>query len=234
MSKPFYFKQFVIHQDRCAMKVGTDGVLLGAWAELRDTQYILDIGTGTGVIALMLAQRMPNALIDAIEIETNAAQQAAENVSLSAWATQINVYHLAVQEFETSRRYDLIVSNPPFFNNSLKSGIFHRDTARHTELLSYEDIIQKVLQLLASDGRFSLILPPKEGAFFIELAHQKGLYCNKICQVYHAAGKPIKRLLMEFSFRRRELLSEQLMIVDDNEVYTLDYRALTQDFYTIF
>ncbi|MGC4023205.1 MAG: methyltransferase, partial [Cyclobacteriaceae bacterium] len=159
-SEPFRFKQFSVNNDKCAMKVGTDAVLLGAWMDLDNAQSILEIGTGSGVIALMVAQRTPaDAHIDAIEIEEQDATQAKENVKNSPWPSKIGIHQAAFQDFENKTKYDLIFSNPPYFNKSLLPPSSERSRVRHTNTLSYEELIVHSLRLINTKGKLAVILP---------------------------------------------------------------------------
>jgi len=231
----FHFKQFTIHQDRCAMKVGTDGVLLGAWTDVENAARILDIGTGTGLLALMLAQRAPNALIDAIEIEENAYIQATENVAESPWKDRINIIHRALQDFEPAEKYDLIVSNPPYFLHSLKNPDTAKKTARHTDTLMPTELITYAKRLLHENGRLSVIYPTTEALLFIKEAEKKMLHCSRITKVFPNIGAKEKRLLMEFSVMPTECRNDEIYI--ENNVrhnYTEAYKVLTKDFYLNF
>jgi tRNA1Val (adenine37-N6)-methyltransferase len=231
---PFQFKQFNIVQNNTAMKVGTDGVLLGAWTRTTEGR-ILDIGTGTGLIAIMLAQRSRTALVDAIEVESKAYNQAAENISASNWKNRIEAHHTPIQNFEQTSQYDLIVSNPPFFAASTKAPNEDRNTARHTDTLSFDDLIASVIRLLNSDGIFSLILPINEAELFINLATRKKLFLNKKCTIKPNPTKLAKRVLMEFSFSEMEINSKELTIeTATRHQYTKEYISLTKDFYLKF
>ena len=173
MTKPFLFKQFQIHQDRCAMKIGTDGVLLGAWTSLEhQPMSILDIGAGTGVVALMLAQRSHAETIDGIEIDEDAYEQCVENFEASDWADRLFCYHASLDEFvaEIDDKYELIVSNPPFYSEIVPSGNESRDMARQNQSLPFEELLNSLVKLLAENGTFSTIIPFKEEARFLELA----------------------------------------------------------------
>ena len=169
----FHFKKFSVAHDKSTHKVGTDGVLLGAWVSLEEVQRILDVGTGTGVISLMLAQRTPETVtIDAVEIEEDDALQAAENVRQSPWPEKIKVYHKTIQAFSPGKKYDLIISNPPFFVESWLPPEKKRSQARHTEQLSFEELLESATRLLSANGRLAVILPFQEGLQFIESARQ--------------------------------------------------------------
>lgn len=230
----FQFKQFSIKQNNTAMKVGTDGVLLGAWTETREG-HILDIGTGTGLIAIMLAQQTKSALIDAIEIETEAHQQAKENIKACSWIDRIAAHNLSIQKFKSTTKYDLIISNPPFFIDSTKASKSNRNTARHTDCLSFEDLILSVISLLKPNGIFSVILPISEGEIFIELTTKKQLFLVRKCIIKPNPTTPPKRVLMEFSFQQKELIEENLTIeTGTRHQYTKEYISLTKDFYLNF
>ena len=232
----FKFKQFTVFQDRCAMKVGTDGVLLGAWADCENAKTILDIGTGTGLIALMLAQRSP-AHIDAIEIDQSASEQASENVTKSPWESRISVINKSLQQFteQIDKKYDLIVSNPPFFQNSLYAPDQNRTNARHNASLEYEDILDASLKLLSNNGTLSLILPYLEGTMFIVKAAGKGLYCVRQTNVLPNPGKTPKRLLLEFAKSKKPLVEQEIIIeLNKRHEYSDAYKNLTRDFYLKF
>ncbi|GAB4326692.1 MAG: methyltransferase [Flammeovirgaceae bacterium] len=241
-SKPFFFKQFVIHQDKCAMKVGTDSLLLGAWAEGNDgrsfPERILDIGTGTGVLAMMMAQRYPLAKIDAVEVDENSYFQALENVNNSKFRHHIRLYHVAFQDFRSdsqiSLQYDLIISNPPYFVNAYKSGVPARDIARHNDSLTFKELIENVLRLLKPQGTLHLILPVQEGTFFMKLAEASGLYCYKKCEVVMRRSKPPKHWLLAFSRVKQAISESTLVIQDAHEVYTPEYQLMAKDFLKIF
>ncbi len=236
----FRFKQFTIHQDRTAMKVGTDGVLLGAWASLDgEESNILDIGAGTALIALMMAQRNPLSHIDAIEIDEASADQAAENIAASPWRDRISLYKCAVQEFESHRKYDLIVSNPPFFCNSLLPPKAERSAARHTITLSFEDLLFAVERLLSDGGRFALILPYSEFKLFEKEAITK-FTLTKICNVKSFDDSEAIRVMSEWKFASttelvHQIFRESLAIRDRvSGDYSAKYRQITADFYLKF
>ena len=233
----FHFKQFRIKQERCAMKVGTDAVLLGSWVQTREAKNILDIGTGTGIIALMLAQKS-EAFIHALDIDRYAVEQAIENVAESPFKNKIFIYHKSLQSFadEVNYKYDLIVSNPPYFVASSKATDQTRNFARHTDELSFDDLLIGVNKLLHPQGKFCLILPNKEGLLFIEKARASGLYCNKIIRVKTRKDKEDpKRLLLCFSYFEMRLHEDELVIEDDGRHrYTPEYMELTKDYYIHF
>ena len=234
MRKPFRFKQFKIYQDQTAMKVGTDGVLLGAWMPTGAKQKVLDIGTGTGVIAIMAAQRNAFCTIDAIEIDKNAYQQALENINLSPWKNRIELHHLPIQHFQTTDKYDLIVSNPPYFKAGTKSNLADRHAARHTVALTHEALLTAVAKYLAEDGQFAVILPTLEALTLQTIAPQFRLYCNKITQVYPKKDKPVERHLMIFERQQKKAVMDSLVIqFEKRNDFTPEYIALTKAFYTI-
>ena len=232
----FRFKEFTIQQDNCAMKVGTDGVLLGAWADIENAEKIIDIGTGTGLIAIMLAQRS-KAMVHAVEIDEKAASQAITNAINSPWSDRIHVCNKSIQEFAGNRKekYDLVVSNPPYFINSLKSTEKLRDTARHNDTLSHTDLLNSALSMLSQKGKLSIILPYVEGCIFIAEASKRGLFCVRKTNVKALPNTTIKRLLMEFS-QVPEPCAEDFLVVGtgNHEEYTEKYRNLTSKFYLNF
>jgi len=234
MANPYFsFKQFTVYHDRCAMKVGIDGVLLGVWADTANTSHILDIGTGTGLIALMLAQRS-NSFIDAIDIEADAVLQATENIDRSPWTNRIKVQKTSLQDFAlaTTQRYDLIVSNPPYFVNSLKAPSVGRTTARHTDSLSHEELISNSLLLLNPEGRICIILPVKEALSCEEFALSKGLFCTREVQVIPKPTAEVKRILMEFRLQPdRKEVSELVIEGNERHHYSEEFSLLAKDFY---
>jgi tRNA1Val (adenine37-N6)-methyltransferase len=235
-NQEFVFKQFKILQDKCAMKVGTDAVLLGSWVNTANANSILDIGTGTGIIALMLAQKS-NAIIDAIDIDNNAIEQAKENVAACKWREHIHVHHISLQQFslESDKKFDLIVSNPPYFIDSSKAFEESRTNARHTDQLPYNDLLKGVLNLLNPNGRFYVILPTKESEQFRDLAEENKLFLTKLTRVITRADKPEKRWLMRFEFVRKSFSEDSIIIEkDERHSYTDEYKELTKDYYLGF
>ncbi|MES2567297.1 MAG: methyltransferase [Bacteroidota bacterium] len=233
----FAFKQFTINQDKCAMKVGTDAVLLGSWVVPNGSRHILDIGTGTGIIALMLAQKT-EAHIDAIDIDENAFVQAQQNVSESKFSDRITVMHTTLQEYAriATSKYDLIVTNPPYFEQSLKSSDEHRSFARHADVLPFEELLDGAIKLLDTKGKFCLILPTLEAEKFRILAQKKGLFLSKLLRVKSNLKKDNdKRYIMQFEFTPTEF-SEKTIAIEEEErhQYTSDYKELTKDYYVNF
>ncbi len=232
----FRFKQFRIEQDKCAMKVGTDGVLLGAWTSLEHQPFsILDIGTGTGVIALMLAQRSAAELIDALEIDEDAYEQAVENFENSDWGDRLFCYHAAfdefVEEMQDEEKYDLIVSNPPFYSADYSSGDAKRDQARFAEALPFEELIEGVSLLLSKKGKFSVIIPYAEEEKFLYLAGDFGLFPQRITRVKGTPNSEVKRSLLEMSFLETQPTRDELIIETTRHQYTPEYIELVKDFY---
>jgi len=230
----FKFKQFTVQQDRCAMKIGTDGVLLGAWVSLdNNPESILDIGAGTGILALQLAQRSFAETIEAIEIDEDAFEQCVENFEASPWGDRLFCYHASAQEFanEVEEEYDLIISNPPFYSDDYKSDDSARNTARFESSLPFRDLAIMAFQFLSEDGIFALILPKKEEDNFIELASEVGLFPKRICRVRGTTTSEVKRSLLEFSFQKTEIIYEELTIEISRHVYTEKYKNLVKDFY---
>ena len=232
---PFRFKKFSVAQDRCSMPVNSDGVLLGAWVNAAGTERALDIGTGTGVIALMLAQRLPEARIDAVEIDEAAARQARENMAASDFAKRLRCVHESIQDFSrfAEHDYDLIVSNPPFFTGGTMSDNQDRSGVRHTVKLPHGDLIQAVRRLLKPGGRLAVILPHIEGLRFVEMATTYGLHARRQTDLYPRAGRPVERILVEFSKAEGPLERDELVMYagEKSKRYTEAYRRLTADFY---
>ena len=249
MSTPYFrFKQFTVWHDRCAMKVGTDGVLLGAWAEAiaykedasaaspavpHIVRRILDIGTGSGLIALMLAQRFPNAIIDGIDIDPSAVLQAKDNFSASPFSTRLHAYSSPLQEWQPQEKYDMIVSNPPYFSNSLLCPDGMRTKARHAESLSFAELSAHSNRLLTLAGTLSLVLPADAEKAILAEARLQHLYCVRLCRVHTTANKPAKRILVTFSHQTpaTTLTPETLCLSTPDHPRSPAYSALTQDFY---
>lgn len=227
----FTFKQFTIFHDRCAMKVGTDGVLLGAWTDLSSSRRVLDIGTGTGLIALMLAQRCRNAHITAIDIDEDAVDQARGNILSSPWKDRVEAVLQDVRTLPSQPVYDTIVSNPPYFIHSLKCPDLKRNTARHTDTLEATVLLEKVSGLLVEEGRFSMVFPSEQTEDIIRLASGFGLYPSRHTSVITRPGLPPKRSLMEFRKTESTCTTDELVIELERHVYSEDYIALTRDFY---
>ena len=261
MSNPFFkFQQFIVRHDRCAMKVGTDGVLLGAWAEPAvsiqpSTFSILDVGTGSGLVALMLAQRFPQAHIDAIDIDKAAIEQAAENFAASPWSDHLHTFHARLQDWQSHSVpslegrvregfYSLIVSNPPYFQNSLKNPDKSRQTARHTDTLTYSELLQHSARLLSPEGTVALILPAEAETEACELARMAGLLPTRITHVYSKENKPARRVLLAFEkpkYRYTDISTyrdsgnpvsvDSLVLENETGGRSAAYQEITKDFY---
>ncbi|MCK6143102.1 tRNA1(Val) (adenine(37)-N6)-methyltransferase [Prevotella intermedia] len=226
----FTFRQFHIEQDKCAMKVGTDGVLLGSWA--KGGKRILDIGTGTGLIALMMAQRFPDANIDAIEIDENAVIQATENVLRSPFAKQIAVKHCSLQTYsETKEKYDSIICNPPYFVDSLKNNDNNRTVARHTDTLPFNELIKCAYQLLTPNGHFSLVLPVESYRILEPEAILNGFSVIKKVLVKTTPSKQPKRILVELGKVPDEYFSTTEYLQDGAGNKSEWYKEITKEFY---
>lgn len=235
MGNPYFkFKQFTVFHNLCAMKVGIDGVLLGAWADVENAKRILDIGTGSGLIALMLAQRNQAAIIHAIDIEESAVRQAEINIQNSPWKDNVELWHVSLQEFAftTKNKYDLIVSNPPFFIDSLKTPVQERTNARHTAALTHEELITLSQSILTQNGKLCIILPVKEGESCKAFAEKSGLFCSKMVLVFPKPNTEAKRLLLEFGFEKKETeLSELTIETETRHQYTPEFTELAKEFY---
>ncbi len=231
----FSFKQFTIYQDKCAFKIGTDGVLLGAYADVSDTGTILDIGTGTGLVALMLAQRS-NATITAIEPDFNSFKQACSNVNQSKWAARINVINIKLQNYwNNEEKFDLIVSNPPYFVDSLKNPDPLKASARHNVTLNSSDLLKGISLLLSERGCFQVIMPYAEGNVFIAEAQAYGFYCKDILKIKSMPTSQVRRMILAFS-RNRCKPSEKFLTIEHGKRhdFTEEYIKLTKDFYLKF
>lgn len=231
----FSFKKFSVNQDRTAMKIGTDGVLLGAWSPIPENAFsVLDIGAGTGIIALMLAQRSNAEQIDAVEIDEYAYEQATENFENSPWSDRLFCFHAGLDELieEPEDEYDLIISNPPFYTENYKTEDTQRDLARFEDAMPFEMLVEAADLLLSENGIFSVIIPFKEEENFLALAKEFELYPMKITRVKGTPTSEIKRSLLAFKrFETLVIEIDELVIETDRHVYTAEYIALTKDFY---
>ncbi|QIK60798.1 methyltransferase [Dysgonomonas sp. HDW5A] len=234
MSNPYFsFKKFTVYHDICAMKVGTDGVLLGAWVKLGKVRRVLDVGTGTGLIALMLSQRSEGFIsIDAIDIDEDAVLQTSENVERASFQN-VKAIHSSLQDYveKCDAKYDMIVSNPPYFSSSLHSPDGQRTLARHTNSLPMVEFMNISARLLSSDGYLSLIFPYAEKDVLIGLAENAGLFVSRITNVYPMPHLNAKRVLLEFSKVKQDTEIADLIIEKERHVYTDDFTELVKDFY---
>jgi tRNA1Val (adenine37-N6)-methyltransferase len=231
----FQFKQFTVQQDRCAMKIGTDSVLLGAWTPVENKPFsILDIGAGTGILSLMLAQRSAAEQIDSLEIDEDAYEQCVENFENSPWSDRLFCFHAGLDEFieEPEEEYDIIISNPPFYSEDFKSDNSQRDLARFQDALPFEDLVEAADLLLSENGIFAVIIPFKEEECFIDLCAEVELFPVKVTRIKGSHTTPIVRSLL--AFKRYELSvleADELVIEINRHEYTDDYINLTKDFY---
>ena len=232
-SQPFEFKQFNIAQDACTMKVGTDGILLGASVDINEVDTILDIGCGSGLIGIMLAQRTKKSVIHAVEIDEAAYDQAAKNMELSPWSKRLEAFRCSIQDYSmvADHRYDLIVSNPPFFSGGTFSANEDRNNVRHTVKLPNGDLLMAARKLLNKNGRFCVILPYIEGLRFQEQAEQYGFYCTKTTEVVPKVDRPVERLMLQFEQEAKEMIEDELIVHNDDGSYTEAYVDLTKAFY---
>lgn len=235
MSKTgFRFKQFQVNHDRCAMKVGTDGILLGAWADVAQAKRLLDLGCGSGLIALMLTQRSaPESRICAVEIDPDAVQQAAENVSASPWKNKIQVYQQDITDFctQTKERFDVIVANPPYFQAGVDCRNEERNTARYLSAQTHLHWLESAASCLAPEGKISFILPFEAGETLLK---STALYCVERCDVITKQGKAPQRILLSFAEQPQTLQHSELVIYDEQNRYHADFVALTRAFYLAF
>jgi tRNA1Val (adenine37-N6)-methyltransferase len=234
--KPFNFKHFSVSDKSSAMKVGTDAVLLGAWVEVSGKKRILDIGTGSGIISLMLAQRS-SANITGLDIHKDSVEDAILNFKNSQWATRLKAIQSSFQEYSAhcSERYDLIVSNPPFFTNSLKSPKQLKNISKHNDLLPYQDLISGIRKVIATSGKFCIIVPESDAAFINNLSTENGFYCIRQLTISPKMSKPPSRVILEFSNSKPDAVKKEIISVrNDDNSYTSEYKLLTKDFYLDF
>ena len=230
----FRFKQFTIQQDRCAMKVGTDAVLLGAWCSVDGRRRILDVGTGTGIIALMTAQRNASAHITAIDIDRDSVVQATENVHSSPFADRVEVQEADFATYSPERPFDLIVSNPPFYEEEVFCPDGQRNSARHTSSLRFDVLISRADALLDSEGAFAVIIPTKETAGFISLCAETRLYLHRRTDIHTTPRRQPKRTMLEFTKIPKETIYTNLYMRDEDNSFSEEYLSLTKDFYLSF
>jgi tRNA1Val (adenine37-N6)-methyltransferase len=230
----FNFKQFTIYQNKAAFKVGTDGVLMGACADITGVRRILDIGSGTGVIAIILSQRS-NADVVAIEPDYESFNQCLENVANCRWKERIRVENKTLQDYYSDEKFDLIVTNPPYFSDSLKNQDPRKSSSRHNDSLSNDELLENVSRLLAESGRFQLIMPYAEGNILIAEASVYGLYCSSILKIRPLPNSEIRRLILTFT-RQKLRATEKFMTIENGRrhEFTEEYIELTKEFYVKF
>lgn len=252
----FRFKQFAVAQNNCAMKVNTDGVLLGAWVEVSEAKHILDIGTGTGVIALMLAQKNSHAVIDAIDIDKDAYSQSKENFEQSPWSNSLTAIHSSLQNYKgtlavypplvevasgsardeggSNVYYDSIISNPPYFIDDFKADNSQKNIAKHSTALTYQELLKGINRLLSKTGKAFLVIPVFNVQLIQTLAAEENLYITKFTEVTAVAGKNPYLALMELGRKKEEYIKSSLVIQDTQGNFTEEYKHLTKDFYLKF
>ena len=216
------------------MKIGTDGILLGAWVELKDPYSIIDIGAGTGIIGLMMAQRSDAGLIDAIEIDDDAYEQCVDNFENSPWNDRLFCYHASLDEFAEEmdeEKYELIISNPPFYTEDFKGSVEVRNQARFADALPFEDLMENVSKLLDENGQFAVIIPFSEEEKFLKIAKTLDLHPNRITRVRGTKETPLKRSLLQLSFSESEVEESELIIEISRHEYTPEYIDLVKEFY---
>ena len=228
----FRFKKFSVCDDGATMKIGTDAVLLGSWCGVGNAVSILDIGSGSGILSLMMAQRTnPNARIDAVEPLTSDAEQSVENILNSPWPNKIKVVNINIQAFLSETRYDLIICNPPFFSNSLLPPAETRRKVRHDGTLPFAELTASAIRLLAPKGKLCLILPARESEIFVEKAKAQKLYLNRLTRFYTRKGKHQERSLMELTFHIDSLVEDSLILYQSKDQWADEYQRLTSEFY---
>jgi len=231
MPQPFRFKQFSVADNRCGQKVGTDSILLGCWANAFNLSEVLDVGTGSGLLALMLAQRFSNAAITAIEIDQSACEQARQNFEASPWANRLSAQHVDARTYTSANSFDLIVCNPPFFKASIKPSSDSRATARHNEQLSFDELMKLAATLLNQQGRFCVVLPFDRASEFVNVAAGHRLHLVRRCDVRPTPSSEPKRSLLAFG-RQNPKTSDvgELVLEETRHQYTPDYVELAKDF----
>lgn len=226
----FQFKQFTIRQERCALKVGTDGVLLGGWTDHVGAERILDIGTGTGLLALIAAQRNSEAMIDAVEIDDASAGQAIENAAASPWAARVRVHRMDVRKLSVSEPYDLIICNPPFYAGEMDSPDARTGLAKHSGELSFVELIAVIDRLLRTDGRASVIVPLNREATLLSHAAVRDLRVARRCMVRYLASRPPKRVMLELRRGEQRTVEEEIIVEQNGPFdYSARYRELLSD-----
>jgi tRNA1Val (adenine37-N6)-methyltransferase len=237
MNNIFHFKEFKIDQSDCAMKVNTDGVLLAALVQAKNPQRILDVGTGTGLISLMLAQRFETASIDAVEIDGKAANRAGINFNESPFASRLTSIHTSIEDFflSTNESYDLIISNPPFFINSLKSEVLTKEIARHTSPDFFENLLNQSIRKLSSNGCLVMILPIETSILIENLViTDANLHLNEIINIHSFDDSKPHRKILKIGLNPTELNLNKFVIYESQGIYSSEYQKLLKDFFTIF
>ncbi|MCX6271452.1 MAG: methyltransferase [Bacteroidetes bacterium] len=236
MRKAFRFKRFSLSDEGCAMKLGTDAVILGSWVRIGGEKNVLDIGCGCGILSLMMAQRTIMTMIKGIDLHEPSVVMAKSNFNQSPWSTRLSVQCLRFQEFagKIIEKFDLILSNPPYFVNSLKAADMDRRLSRHTDELSYGELLDGVSHLLSPAGRFAVILPYLKESQFINMAQKLGLYPDRLLRIRSKPGSAFIRTCLDLSFSPKETAGNELVIRNTDGSYTKEYQAITADFYLAF
>ena len=231
-ARPFHFKHFSLYHHRSTMKVGTDAILLGRWVEVKPMDVVFDIGTGCGLLPLMLSQKGVRH-VDAVDIDAASIEEASINFKASQWRDHLNAYCMDVNDFAPDKRYDLIVSNPPYFNRFSKCDSERKSRARHNDMtLSYQSLCASALRLLEPDGRFALVLPVSASPEFLKVAEDSGLFLVKQMTIVPIEGRVPNRLNLEFGLQKCDTIQEEVfMIRDADKQFTQQYRDFLKDFY---
>ena len=231
-ARPFHFKHFSLYHHRSTMKVGTDAILLGRWTEVKKTDVALDIGTGSGLLPLMLSQKGV-AQVDAVDIDAASIEEATINFKASQWREHLKAYCTNIVDFQTETKYDLIISNPPFFNHFSKCDSERKSRARHNDMtLSHEALCNSVCRLLKTDGRFALVLPAMESVRFLKAAEKAGLFLHKKLNIIPMEGREANRVNLEFQKRFVACVGEQSLVLRNaNGQFTEEYHVFLKDFY---
>lgn len=234
MKNIFRFKQFEVDQSDCAMKINTDGVLLGAMVQHENPKRILDVGTGTGVIALMLAQRFSEAQVHAVEIDEQASATAGRNFQNSVFNKQLSVSNEAIEKYNNSEKFDLIVTNPPFFVNDYKNAEPKKEIARHASHRFFAELVKKVDELLSDEGCFWFVLPIKQAEFLVAKGNDYGLFLQKIIKLRSDDTKSEFRRIVCLGRNKTALLEEDFIIYESEKKYTKAYEVLLKDFFLAY
>ena len=234
-ARPFHFKHFSLYHHRSTMKVGTDAILLGRWVEVKPTDIVLDIGTGCGLLPLMLSQKGV-AQVDAVDIDKASIEEATINFEASQWRDHLKTYCVDIVDFQTNKKYDLIVSNPPFFNRFSKCDSERKSRARHNDAgLSYATICQEVCRLMQPDGRFALVLPYDVSDVFLKAAEKAGLHLHKRMTIVPIEGREPNRVNLELGFSKNVVVQEETFVIRDAEKrFTAQYKEFLKDYYLGF
>ena len=231
-ARPFHFKHFSLYHHRSTMKVGTDAILLGRWVEVKPADAVLDIGTGCGLLPLMLSQKGV-AQVDAVDIDKASIEEATINFEASQWRDHLKTYCVDIVDFQTNKKYDLIVSNPPFFNRFSKCDSERKSRARHNDAgLSYATICQEVCRLMQPDGRFALVLPYDVSDVFLDAAEKAGLHLHKRMTIVPIEGREPNRVNLEMGFSKNDVIQEETFVIRDAEKrFTAQYMEFLKDYY---